>query len=188
MEACDDGNGVETDACLSSCTQAECGDMVTWAGVEECDDGNAVGGDGCSGCKKDKCGNGVIDAGEHCDIALKPPFVGVGCKPGVCLYDFSQVSQLYCFGTCTWAGAQSCDKADADLFCKLRTGNPNSAAIGFQTAPALPTFGFSCPGYNNNLGPMPQFGVGVNVWYQPGNLQANHGNGTVIVDPNCTNP
>ena len=41
-EACDDGNTVNTDACLNSCKAARCGDAVVRTGVEECDDGNAV--------------------------------------------------------------------------------------------------------------------------------------------------
>lgn len=36
-EECDDGNDVETDACLSTCRAATCGDGVTHEGVEECD-------------------------------------------------------------------------------------------------------------------------------------------------------
>jgi len=51
-EACDDGNTVETDACLSTCELATCGDGFVQAGVEECDDGNTNDGDGCSAdCK-----------------------------------------------------------------------------------------------------------------------------------------
>jgi cysteine-rich repeat protein len=46
-EECDDGNADETDACLSSCEIATCGDGFTQAGVEECDDGNLEDGDGC---------------------------------------------------------------------------------------------------------------------------------------------
>jgi cysteine-rich repeat protein len=47
-EACDDGNAIETDGCLSSCAVASCGDGFTQTGVEQCDDGNLVPGDGCS--------------------------------------------------------------------------------------------------------------------------------------------
>lgn len=44
-EECDDGNTVETDACLPNCRRARCGDMVVWEGHEACDpgpDGNAT--------------------------------------------------------------------------------------------------------------------------------------------------
>ena len=36
-EECDDGNADDTDACLTTCRAARCGDGWTWAGVEECD-------------------------------------------------------------------------------------------------------------------------------------------------------
>ena len=47
VEACDDGNGAQTDACLATLA-ARCGDGVMCiAGVEACDDGNQVQTDGC---------------------------------------------------------------------------------------------------------------------------------------------
>jgi cysteine-rich repeat protein len=47
-EECDDGNMVDTDACVSGCMDAECGDGHIQSGVEQCDDGNTTSGDGCS--------------------------------------------------------------------------------------------------------------------------------------------
>jgi cysteine-rich repeat protein len=47
-ETCDDGNLVDTDACVS-CQEASCGDGFIHEGEEECDDGNDEDGDGCSG-------------------------------------------------------------------------------------------------------------------------------------------
>ncbi|MCC6558096.1 MAG: DUF4215 domain-containing protein [Polyangiaceae bacterium] len=47
-EACDDGNTDDTDACLSTCVAASCGDGHVQAGTEQCDDSNAAGGDCCS--------------------------------------------------------------------------------------------------------------------------------------------
>ncbi len=47
VEACDDGNLIESDACLPGCSEATCGDGVLRLGVETCDDGNTVSGDGC---------------------------------------------------------------------------------------------------------------------------------------------
>jgi cysteine-rich repeat protein len=67
-EACDDGNSDDTDACLSSCTAAACGDGYVQEGVEACDDGNTDEGDGCSStCVLESCGDGVMQAGEECD-------------------------------------------------------------------------------------------------------------------------
>ncbi len=58
-EQCDDHNTIDTDACLSSCRIARCGDGVIRAGVEYCDDGNVADGDGCSSsCFQERCDNG----------------------------------------------------------------------------------------------------------------------------------
>ena len=67
-EECDDGNDVDTDACLSTCVNAVCGDGETQARVEGCDDGNTDDGDGCSStCVLESCGDGVIQGAEECD-------------------------------------------------------------------------------------------------------------------------
>lgn len=52
-EECDDGNGVETDACTSECLDARCGDGLLHAEVEQCDDANSDDEDSCSNaCEK----------------------------------------------------------------------------------------------------------------------------------------
>jgi cysteine-rich repeat protein len=86
-EQCDDGNSVNTDACLNSCLTATCGDSVVRAGVEQCDAGELNGAscvsrgfDGgvlaCTACVFNTsacanapivCGNGVVNVGETCD-------------------------------------------------------------------------------------------------------------------------
>ncbi|MCA9662041.1 MAG: DUF4215 domain-containing protein, partial [Myxococcales bacterium] len=48
VEACDDGNLVNEDACTEVCQLATCGDGIIQAGVEECDDKNEVNADMCS--------------------------------------------------------------------------------------------------------------------------------------------
>ena len=60
---------VDSDACLSDCRVASCGDGIVYSGVEACDDGNQLDGDGCdSACLPEPvCGDGVLDAGEGCD-------------------------------------------------------------------------------------------------------------------------
>lgn len=68
-EECDDGNGRDDDACLTSCRWARCGDGVVRSGVELCDDGNQSNADGCStSCLR--CDDGdarfVLDADGHC--------------------------------------------------------------------------------------------------------------------------
>ena len=69
VEECDDGNLVDTDACLNTCKAAKCGDMVVNAGVEDCDDANMVDTDAClNSCVAAKCGDKVVQAGvEACD-------------------------------------------------------------------------------------------------------------------------
>ena len=60
----DDGNEVETDACLNDCTAASCGDGKSPSRVEGCDDGNVDPGDGCDRlCRLESCGNRRVDAG-----------------------------------------------------------------------------------------------------------------------------
>lgn len=67
-EDCDDGNLLNTDACLNSCALGRCGDGFLQEGVETCDDGNELGGDGCSpDCSLEGCGNGQVEPGESCD-------------------------------------------------------------------------------------------------------------------------
>jgi len=78
MEGCDDGNGVEEDACpsgaVSNClAEASCGDGFVWAEMEGCDDGNVDDSDSCpsgaGACKTAaSCGDGYVQAGaEDCD-------------------------------------------------------------------------------------------------------------------------
>ncbi|MBP6570338.1 MAG: DUF4215 domain-containing protein, partial [Gemmatimonadales bacterium] len=43
----DNGNDDDTDACLSSCELASCGDGFVQTEVEECDDANIIETDGC---------------------------------------------------------------------------------------------------------------------------------------------
>src|ERR1044071_2052309 len=47
IEACDDGNKVNTDGCSNACELAGCGNGVLDPG-EQCDDGDTDNGDGCS--------------------------------------------------------------------------------------------------------------------------------------------
>ena len=66
-EARDDGDDDNTDACLSTCVVASCGDGFVQAGVEECDP--AAAGPACKDdCTLHVCGDEVALAGvEACD-------------------------------------------------------------------------------------------------------------------------
>lgn len=85
-EECDDGNGVETDGCTSTCRLARCGDGFVQLGVERCDDGNRQAGDGCTAdcAKLEVCGDGLLDEGELCDDGnANPNDECHGCRPVV---------------------------------------------------------------------------------------------------------
>jgi cysteine-rich repeat protein len=188
-EQCDDANQVDTDACRAGCVAATCGDGVVWQGMEVCDDGVNDGSyGGCNGgCASlgPYCGDASVQAQELCDPGVALPWQNVACG-GACIYDFSALPQLYCNGSCTWAGVDSCDQAEADIYCKLVTGDPNSVATSFQVLIALDSPGFSCPGYGQNLGVLAPYGVNVNVWYQDTSILANHGGGQVIANATCS--
>jgi cysteine-rich repeat protein len=72
-EACDDGNGSNTDDCLNTCVLPTCGDGFLHAGVEQCDQGAANANTPNASCRTDcraqRCGDGVLDDlfGEQCD-------------------------------------------------------------------------------------------------------------------------
>lgn len=67
-EACDDGNDVDTDACLATCALASCGDGFVRKGFEACDDGNSDDSDACGNdCALPSCGDAVVQTGEECD-------------------------------------------------------------------------------------------------------------------------
>ena len=136
------------------------------------------------------CGDGILQPGEEVDPP-PGPFSTVFVDPTSCKWDFSSVSQLYCNGTCTWAGGSSCDSADADLFCKLKTGNPLSTATSYTTAIALSAPGFPCPDrttLGTSIGTLPLRGVTREVWYTDDDIRSTHGSGTVIDSVVCTNP
>lgn len=137
-------------------------------------------------CELLTCGNGVLEPGE--DIDPPPTGAVTAVDPLTCRWAFDKVEQLYCAGSCTWAGDVGCDQADADVFCKLRTGNPLSKATSFVVGRALDKPGFSCPFLGTSLGTMPARGVNRDVRYQDSSILESHGAGEVIVNPVCTNP
>ena len=137
------------------------------------------------------CGNGRLDEGERCDGQLGLPGEHVSCfpdgSPHACDWDFGEIEQLYCLGTCSWAGPNDCDQEDADVFCRLKTGDPNARAVTYQTSVPLPVAGFACTldGYGKVLGPIPEYGVDRDVHYQDTSLLENHGQGQVIYQVEC---
>ena len=61
VEACDDGNDLNNDACVN-CAPAQCGDGFIQDGVEACDDGDQnddLAADACrTNCREAVCGDG----------------------------------------------------------------------------------------------------------------------------------
>lgn len=95
VEACDDGNAIDDDACTNACTAPACGDMIVQAG-EECDDGNATANDGCTEqCVTERCGDGVIQSTEECDDANTSPEDGCGatCRNERCGDGVPQITE-----------------------------------------------------------------------------------------------
>ena len=98
-----------------------------------------------------------------CD-PLNPP-EGLSCTDD-CEYDFSEVPQWYCTGICTpigeTLGGTTCDQPDADMFCKLRTGNPRAtASVWWESTITQDDAGFCCldTAPELSLGPIPLHGL-----------------------------
>jgi cysteine-rich repeat protein len=114
-EACDDGNSIEQDFCLSSCELASCGDgIVQYVLGEGCDDENLTNGDGCSdACVPESCGDGVEQPNEECDDGnannadgctsfCTLPQCGDGyVQPGEDCDDANSIAQDFCTNSCT---------------------------------------------------------------------------------------
>jgi len=190
-EACDDGNAIESDACLPSCKAASCGDGLVWAGHEICDDGfniNDYNGckPGCTSKADEYCGdNSVQSTYEHCDGVTG--MVGVSCES--CLFDFSQITQMSCTGSCSYGATQGCGKDDADVFCKLLTGNAAATATSWSLSAPTDLGGFACSDPNvvlngmdlrKWLGALPEFGVAKNVAWQATKIKSTHGSAHLL--------
>ncbi|MCB9779326.1 MAG: lamin tail domain-containing protein [Alphaproteobacteria bacterium] len=134
------------------------------------------------------CGDGTIELDEEYDPA-PGPFSAVFVDEHTCRWDFSDVNQLYCNGGCSWAGGGGCDDADADILCKLITGNPDSEAISWTATTALAEPGFPCTplGLGTAIDVVDR-GVSVDVSWQDSSILANHGAGDVVAYPDCTDP
>lgn len=109
-EACDDGNGNQTDACLNSCVVATCGDGFARAGVENCDGNNIGAGGETSTCDVDcstaTCGDSYANAvaGETCDDGNADDTDG-------CL---STCASASCGDGVVQDGQEACDDGNAD--------------------------------------------------------------------------
>lgn len=123
-EECDDGNYVNTDACVNPCVVASCGDGYTQMGVEPCDDGDEDNNDNCLvGCIAPSCGDGFVQAGvEACDDANVD-------NTDVCVGDMCQLAS--CGDGYVFAGFEECDDAndqagDGCTACQLDSSESSS--------------------------------------------------------------
>lgn len=108
-EDCDDGNLVNTDACLDTCVEASCGDGEVEAGVEECDDSNSIDTDSCrNSCVLARCGDSVVQSGvEQCDD-------GNASNNDDCL---DTCLSARCGDGFFWAGVEDCDDGGESIVC-----------------------------------------------------------------------
>jgi hypothetical protein len=151
----------------------------------------------CVGGGNGTCGDRVTQSWEEADPPPGPLGV-VPLNPRTCRYDFSAIEQWYCNGTCgNWGGGRpECDQLDADAFCKLKTDNARSIAIGWDTARAYAAPGVCCPPPSyapgslgcTSLGVLASRGVDLAVSVHPTNLFSTHQGGTVITNLRCTTP
>lgn len=135
------------------------------------------------------CGNSTLDTGEEFDPP-PGPFTSAPVDAQSCRYDFSNVPQFYCNGSCSISGSSGCDQTEADRFCKLKLDNPDAVATSFTTTTALAEPGFGCyfgAQYGTQID-MTSRGVTETIRYQDSSILANHGPGTVIDSVVCAVP
>lgn len=164
-EQCDDGNKVNTDACLDTCVAAKCGDMVVQAGVEACD-GNAVPNASCGADCKVACavnfGDCNLQAGDGCEATLQSDNANCGkcgnacaanakCTNGQCVgvavdhgpeHVFSGLtSNHYITQGCCSVNCVDNPAVQADYFCKHFYGNNCAPKPGYAVAQTpFPTY------------------------------------------------
>ena len=128
VEQCDDGNYDDSDACVTGCVNATCGDGLVQQGVEDCDDANQADGDGCSkACKAESsgCGNGQVDGDEECDD-------GNASNADDCL---KTCKSAFCGDGYAHLGVEECDD-----------GNANDADFCTNDCKVTQPPDFGCPG------------------------------------------
>ncbi len=171
LDADGDGYGDATDS-MESCAQP----TGYVADASDCDDDDPS-------IYECHCGDGYLHPGEEVDPDPGYSYISLDSS---CRWDFSGINQLYCNGSCTWAGSSDCDQSDANILCQLLMDNPASTAVSWTSTTALSEPGFSCPGYGGTIST--DRGVSVSVWYQDSSILATHGPGNVIAYPVCTDP
>ena len=188
------------------CAAPECGDGVVNQPTETCDNGtnnSDVTPNACrTSCQPASCGDGVVDTGEEADGT--DPSTSVPVNPDTCRYDFSAMRQLSCNNACgiPWNNQSGCQRTDADVLCKLVTGNPASTVVdasSFNVQSPLNAPGVCCPPPAAELGtlgciPLGRMnlrGVDVEVSVHDTDMRSTHGTGAAVTITSaavCTNP
>jgi cysteine-rich repeat protein len=158
MEACDDGNADNTDACLANCVVASCGDTFVQTGVEACDGGVVVNGT-CTPMCAIGCNINFADCnkqpGDGCEIGTASDKTNCGgcgiacannqtCTDGKCvgggnlhgpehMFNGLQSNHFITQGCCS-LGCTDNPPVMADYFCKHFYGATCTVQPGFFTA------------------------------------------------------
>jgi hypothetical protein len=170
---CDDDDGDVNPDAIEACN-----------GVDDDCDGDIDDDDSdVSSCIS--CGDSVVDTDEEYDPP-PGPYASAEVDSTTCRWDFSEVNQLYCNGSCSWSGSSGCDQTEADILCQLKMDNSASTATSWTSTTALDEPGFPCPGYGGVINT--DRGVSESVYYQDSSIVSNHGSGDVIAYPSCTDP
>lgn len=161
-EECDDGNTSDTDACLTTCRNAACGDGFVWEGAEDCE-GTAtrpctttcgtIGAETCVDCHwagtctppEDVCNGLDDDCVGGCDS-------GFTCCRGategctVCGGDGTRTCKDDCTGWFPCARTEECNgcdddadtNTDEDFTCRLGSTRTCTVCGALGTQPCLP--------------------------------------------------
>jgi cysteine-rich repeat protein len=121
-EQCDDGNGIDTDACTNACMDNICGDGITYNGIEECDDG-VVGTEQCTpACTLTFCGdsavqnpngNGILEVCDSDTVACSSSgYAGdATCQASCLAYGVCVLTESCGDGVIQSAAGETCDDA-----------------------------------------------------------------------------
>lgn len=162
-EECDDGNGVDTDACSNTCKKAVCGDAKVQTG-EACDDGNTNDFDGCrkdckkagadgkafdpaaegsNGVKLDPSGNVILDPDKGVSKKVKPLIwvanSGEGTISKVSTQSLAELARYCTAPGCNSDPSRSTVGLSADVVVANRayTGTPSAVRIAADEASCI---------------------------------------------------